>query len=168
MKIRDNINPQILPLIDEVLNQGLRVFVLKSKTHPSSGGIDFAYVCQETHGSFAIINAGLTEKDELTLAAPVAPDRAYGSSVLIDHGYSVHGQVQALKAVCASPTVRVRFMGTLAPVVPNFGLQALTRWRGGVSSFIEVTTTNLMQDLSASAEFTREITPDRKNELSHV
>lgn len=138
MTTRTRVKPDLLPILDEALAQGFRVFI------PAAPGVrrtpaGFAYVCLDTEGSFAMVNSGQTSFDPIKLAAPITPDRAHGSSVLVDYDGTVDGAVRTLQGICKSDVVVVRFMGNSpAPVVPNYGRTALDKFPGGIQSFLEL------------------------------
>ncbi|MCB5280486.1 hypothetical protein [Arthrobacter sp. ES1] len=138
MTTRSRVKPDILPILEEALAQGFRVFI------PNAPGVrrtpaGFAYVCLDTDGSFALVNGGQTSFDPVRLSAPITPDRTYGSSVLIDYDGTVDGAVRTLQRICKSDVVVVRFMGNdPAPVVPNYGRKGLDKFPGGIRSFVEL------------------------------
>jgi hypothetical protein len=154
MQLRDQVRDSILPILDEALNEGFQVFVLR----PSDVRIDpigFAYVCLDTEGSFAVVNAGHNLFEEPSLTAPIKPNREYGSGVLVDYDGTTYGAIESLRAVCRSKDVTVRFMGRnrdgLGPTVLNFGRQVLDRWPGGPDRFVELTPANQTQKELISA-----------------
>jgi len=139
MKISERLHPYIRAALDA----GLTVYAV----NPSSE-IDarrpkgYAYVCQDPGGSFCTVEVPTMALDPVELHAPIKPSREYGSSVLVDHDGTPEDAVRAIRAVCESATVAVRFMprhmGT--PIVPNAGRAAIDGWRSGVT---EVTMENL-------------------------
>ncbi|MEO3931313.1 hypothetical protein WMO79_00675 [Micrococcaceae bacterium Sec7.4] len=138
MTTRSRVKPDILPILEEALARGFRVFI------PTAPGVrrtpaGFAYICLDTEGPFAMVNSGQTSFDPVRLSAPITPDRSYGSSVLIDHDRTVEGAVLTLHRICKSDVVVVRFTGNNpAPVVPNYGRKALDKFPGGIRSFVEL------------------------------
>jgi hypothetical protein len=168
--IRTRIKDDILPILDEALSQGFRVFVLKA------GGlrrapVSFAYVCLDTDGSFAVVNSGHHRLNKAELAAPIKPNTTYGSSVLVDYSGTVHGAMQALRRTCEQASVTVRFQsGDSAPVVPNYGRKVLDKFPGGPGSFLELPPARqtVATPAAAVSEHSHTVVPDREKVLSHV
>lgn len=168
MTTRTRVKPELLPILDEALAQGFRVFI------PCAPGVrrtpaGFAYVCLDTEGSFAMVNSGQTSFDTVKLAAPITPDKAHGSSVLIDYDGTVDGAVRTLRRICNSGVVVVRFMGNNpAPVVPNYGRKALDKFPGGIRSFMELQPALRPAATRAVPDCAHTVIPDRERVLSHV
>lgn len=139
MSSRDNIKDTILPLLEKALTQGFRVFVLKTTPERPNKPISFAYLCLDANGSFVTLNAGNSQYGETTITAPVKPHQKHGSAVLVDHGLSVQFQLQAMREVCESPMVTIRWVTPPQTTVPNYGNACLLNWPGGISSFVELT-----------------------------
>lgn len=136
MNSRNNINDAILPILDEALAQGFRVFVPRTSAQRPHKPINFAFVCQEFDGSFVIVNAGYNKGERPTLNTPVRPSRDYGSSVLVDHPT---GYITAITQACANRMVAVRWDKVPAPLVRNYGNMCLLNWPGGIHRFVELT-----------------------------
>lgn len=169
MTNRTLVKPDLLPILEEALAQGFRVFAptpLGVRRVPSG----FAYVCLDTEGSFALVNSGQTSFDSVRIAAPIQPESAYGSSVLVDYDGTVDGAVRTLHRICKSDVVVVRFMGNNpAPVVPNYGRDVLDRFPGGSRSFIELQPAALAAAAAAGAPgYPHIVIPAREKVLSHV
>ena len=154
MNLRDHITPEILPILDAAVAQSFTVFVLRPNKIRNRS-IGFAYVCLDVDGSFGIVNGSHNLFEKPTLGAPIKPDRSFGSAVLVDYSGTPADAVRALREVCESPTIPVRFVGIPAPVVKNYGRKTLSRWPGcGAGHFVEFTTNPSI--------------PDQEKELSHV
>ncbi|MFJ2662577.1 hypothetical protein [Arthrobacter koreensis] len=160
MSIRNIITEQITPITEAAIASGFRVFVTKpDQLHPTPA--NFAYVCRDIDGPFAVINGSSNRLETPSLAAPVRPHRNYGTAVLADYDESVTDAVRALNDICAAERVTVRFMGrNAAPVVPNYGRAVLERFSGGPAAFIELIADDLAPHTAAS--------PTPEKELSHV
>lgn len=159
MNIRSLIQPEIVTILDEALAQGFRVFVPVPRSAPRGLGrvtspapLRFAHVCLDLEGSFATICGTSNYFDVPTLGAPITPGPVHGSSVLIDYvdtadvAESATNAVAALRRVCESSDVLVRFSGQPAPVVPNYGKKVVSTGRGGAGRFTEVTVETLAAD----------------------
>lgn len=157
MNLRDQITPEILPILDAAIDQGFRVFVLRPEGRPQRL-IGFAHVCLDVDGSFGIVSGSHNSFEEPTLGAPIKPDRTFGSSVRVDYSGYEADAIRALREVYESPTIPVRFVGLPAPRVKNYGFKALSCWPGGgAKCFVEYT-----------AALTTSSTSDQEKELSHV
>lgn len=166
MTTRSRVKPDILPILEEALARGFRVFI------PTAPGVrrlpaGFAYVCLDTEGSFAMVNSGQTSFDPVRLAAPITPDRAHGSSVLIDYDGTLDGAVRTLHRICKSDVVVVRFIGNNpAPVVPNYGRKALDKFPGGIQSFLELQPAFRSAATRAVPDYPHTVIPDRERVLT--
>lgn len=170
MTIRTRIKSDIQPILEEALAQGFRVFVLKAGVR--SAPASFAYVCLDIDGSFAVVRSGHYRLNKAELAAPIKPDIAHGSSVLVDYDGTVTDAVRSLRRICKSDVVVVRFMGNNpAPVVPNYGCKVLDKFPGGRDRFLELPAVPQPVAVSAAVavpEFDHAVMPDRERVLSHV
>lgn len=163
MSLRTHIAPAILPFVEAAIKDGFRAFVLKPAPLQFSP-VGFVYVCLNTEGSFATINASCNALEPVTLAAPIEPNRDYGSAVLVDYDETIPGAVSALREVCSYDGVVVRFMkNNTAPVVLNYGSRTMDAFHGGRESFVEVTAESLSPVAPNSP-----VTHHPEKELSHV
>jgi hypothetical protein len=100
--------------------------------------IGFVYVSLQDDGPYATVQVPTHKWEDPSLDVPIKPSRDYGSAVLVDYDGTVPGAIEALRKACSAPNVTVRFVakrGQAAPVVPNYGSNAVTKWRGGLESF---------------------------------
>ena len=164
MNLRDHIAPEILPILDTAVAQGFSVFVLRPDKKMRRSPIGFAHVCLDLDGSFGTVSGTCNRFDVPTLGAPIRPDRRFGSSVLVDYDGTPEDAVRALREVCESPTIPVRFVGKPAPVEKNHGYKALASWPvGGAGRFVEFTADDAARSITSTPP-----TPDQEKELTHV
>lgn len=133
------LDPIILPIVTAALDAGFHIYAPKKTDRRPSG---FVCVALDPAGSYAHIQKPTHPWDGPQLDAPIKPSRDYGSAVGIDFDGTTEGAIAALRKVCESPTVTVRFVGKrgqAAPVVPNHGRKTI--W--SEDSFEELTSTDL-------------------------
>jgi hypothetical protein len=130
------IDEKIAPIVSAAVAAGFTAYVPNSYApRPAK----FVYVCLDTSGSYASIQCPTYIFEPAHLDAPIKPSREYGSGVLVDYDGTPEDAVRALRAVCESPTVTVRFIakrGAPAPVVPNRGPDTIANWGDGYFSVI--------------------------------
>jgi hypothetical protein len=135
-RLAEVVDAVILPILEACLVAGFTIWALKETRPPYK--IGFAYVSLQDNGPYATVQVPTHKWEDASLDVPIKPSREYGSGVLVDYDGTVPGAVEALRKACSEPNVTVRFVakrGQAAPVVPNYGSNAVTKWQGGVESF---------------------------------
>lgn len=133
MNPQEQIHPSIQPILRGAITQGFRAFVVTPGGPADKRPVEFAYLCLDIEGSFAIVSAPGNKLELPELSAPIQPHRDYGSGVLTDYDGSVADALTQLRVICSQETVVVRFMPKTMPVVPNRGKRALEGWHNGVT-----------------------------------
>lgn len=138
--ITEVVEDRIAPFAQAALDAGFYVYALKESLFNRKAG--FVYVCLDKDGPYATIQVPTNKWEDVGLDVPIKPSRDYGSGVLVDYDGTVEHAIWALRKACNEPNVTVRFVakrGQAAPVVPNYGRNAIIKWQGGAEAFHEFT-----------------------------
>ena len=127
------LNLRLTELASAALAQGFKVFSRKDSKRPAG----FFYACKDLEGSFVTVNVPSHNWDDLDIAAPVKPNRKFGSAVLVDHNGTIPSMLEAMEATCANPSVMSRFVPN-PQAVPNYGRKCLDTWPGGSEMFVSL------------------------------
>lgn len=160
MTIPVPIKADILPILAASLADGFRAFVLRPGP-VYMGPAGFAYICRDIEGPFAVVNGSCNALEPPTLAAPIRPDRRYGTGVLADFDGTVADAVSTLRRICETPMVSVRFV-TPPALTPNLGRRVFEGFPYNEANFVELTA-GMLDAAAADAAARR-----ASRKLSHV